>query len=278
MNRPSIAARVLLLVEDNPADAETVRTLLNEADSDLYRVEHAGRLSEAVAILKAEPVDVVLLDLNLPDCTGLDSVRAVHEAAGGAPIVVLTGVGDDRLGQACMDAGAQDYLEKDDVRSRNLLRAIGYAITRVRETQLRELKDALDAYRELSSATQHTSVTAVLAGSGPMSLQHPEIFNGIVAAYFDLIAPYLGGHVTQLNPPRTQMEHVATRLGDANAGPRDLLDVHLMALERANELGGESQSRIIVFESRLLALQMMGLLVEYYRVGRQRRFAEGAHR
>ena len=276
MSKPSIEARVLLLVEDNPGDAELVRTMLRGTDADLYRVEHAARLSQAVELLQSGPIDVVLLDLGLPDCDGVDSVRAIHAAAQGAPIVVLTGTGDEALGQACMDAGAQDFLRKGALGARDLLRAIGYAITRVRERQLRELNEALEAYRELSSASQRTSVTAALAGSGAISLRSPEGFADVADAYFQLIAPYIGGQVTRLNPPRVQMEQVATRLGDMNAGPRDLLDVHLAALDRAHGRGDDLQSRTIVFESRLLALKMMGLLVDYYRVGHQRRFSEGA--
>ena len=65
-----------------------------------------------------------------------------------------------------------------------------------------------------------------------------------------------------------------TELGDLGGGPRDLLDMHVAALDRALALYQDPHARAIVYESRLLALQMMGLLVDYYRVGHRRRTLE----
>jgi hypothetical protein len=72
------------------------------------------------------------------------------------------------------------------------------------------------------------------------------------------------------------MELVIAALRAANGGPRDLLDVHLAALESALARNGETHGRSVVFEARLLALEMMGLLVDYYRVGHRRRFVQAA--
>lgn len=276
MLKKSVQTRILLLVEDNPGDVEIVREILSARDHEAYEIEHVSRVSAAVEVLRVSEVDVILLDLTLPDCSGVDSVKAIHDVAGETPIVVLTGAGDEQLAMACIDAGAQDYLEKDEVRPQSLKRAIGYAITRIREAQLRDMQQTLERYRELSSASQRTVVTAALAGSGAISERNPEGFQAIVASYFALIQPYLTHDVDQLNPPRGEMEFIATALGDANAGPRDLLDVHVAALDRAIAAHDDRHSRSIVFEARLLALQMMGLLVDYYRVGHRRRFAEGS--
>ncbi|MBL8362709.1 MAG: response regulator [Rubrivivax sp.] len=272
MTSPLTGTRILLLVEDNPGDAQMVRELLDESQRDTYTVMHAPRLDEALRTLEATEVDVVVLDLRLPDAEGVDTVRAVRALRGQLPIVVLTGSDDERLALACIDAGAQDYLPKSDVTARNLKRAIGYSITRRREMQLREMEETLAGYRAMSSRTQGTSVTAALAKSGAISVSNPEAYQRIVGDYYRLLEPYLLRESDHVRAPRAVAEQLITVVGDHGGGPRDLLDIHLAAIERAMSLFDDPHSRTIVFEARLLALEMMGLLVDYYRVGHRRRF------
>ncbi len=266
--------RVLLLVEDNPGDAQLVNELLMDAERDSYEIVHAPLMSAAVDTLRARPVDVVVLDLRLPDCTGVDTVKAVRDVASEVPIVVLTGSDDEQLAMDCIDAGAQDYLPKAEVRSRNLRRALGYAITRIRDAQVRHLQETLSRYRTLSSASQGTAVTAALAGTGAVAQRHPRTFDHLVRSYFGLLQPYLARETDRLEAPHATMELIVTELGDIGGGPRDLLDMHVAALDRALALYQDPHARAIVYESRLLALQMMGLLVDYYRVGHRRRTLE----
>jgi DNA-binding response OmpR family regulator len=273
---PLPPTRVLLLVEDNPGDVQLVNELLMDAERDSYEIVHAPMMSAAVDTLRARPVDVVVLDLRLPDCTGVDTVKAVRDVASEVPIVVLTGSDDEQLAMDCIDAGAQDYLPKAEVRSRNLRRALGYAITRIRDAQVRHLQDTLSRYRTLSTASQATAVTAALAGTGAVAQRHPPVFERLVRGYFDLLQPYLSRETDRLEAPQTTMEILVTELGDLGGGPRDLLDMHVAALDRALALYQDPHARAIVYESRLLALQMMGLLVDYYRVGHRRRTLEGS--
>jgi CheY-like chemotaxis protein len=271
-------ARVLLLVEDNPGDAALVSASLEGEGRDAYHIVHVPRLADAVAKLRSTDVDVVVLDLQLPDCAGVEAVMTLRSAVGEVPIVVLTGTADEQLALACLDAGAEDYLAKAEAHAHALRRSIGYAITRKREIQLRELRAALDYYRTLSSTHQGTTVTAALAGSGAVSTRSPQRFEDIVGAYFALFVDYLGKATDRLDAPRVEKERIITLIGDANGGPRDLIDVHMAALDRAAALGDEPRARSLVFEARLLALEMMGLLVDYYRVGHRRRFLERARK
>lgn len=275
MNAEGPTTRILLLVEDSPGDAQLVAELLDEGTDNRYQIVHATRLVDAVEKLRDTTVDVIVLDLGLPDSQGVDGVRSIRAAAGQTPIVVLTGAEDERIALACIDAGAQDYLSKAEVRAQNLRRAIGYATTRIREAQLRELQQTLERYRALSSAGQRTSVTAALARSGAIAIRDPDVFNDIVGEYYAMVEPGLIDPRGWIAPAREAMEHLITRLGDHAAGPRDLLDVHVMALDRANALHPVTFSRSLLFETRLLALEMMGLLVDYYRVGHRRRFGTG---
>lgn len=274
MTTNALQAPVLLLVEDNPGDALLVRELLREPGDDRYEIVHVATLTDALTQLKTAAVEIVVLDLKLADCMGVEAVKLVRQTAKATPIVVLTGADDEQLALACIDAGAQDYLTKSEVRTRTLRRAIGYAVTRLREAQLRELQDALERYRALSSTTQNTTVTAALAGSGSVRVRRPDAFATLVSDYFALFDPFLTRQADRVEADRVDMELIVTSLGDVGGGPRDLLDMHVAALDRALAQD-DPHSRSIVYEARLLALEMMGLLVDYYRVGYRRRFRKG---
>lgn len=211
--------RVLLLVEDNAGDAELASAMLDEGLGP-YQLVHVPRIDQAIDRLRARAIDVVVLDLSLPDCAGVESVRALRQVATDVPIVVLTGSDDEALALACIDAGAQDYLAKQDTRARNLNRAIGYAMTRVRESQMRELQEQLDRYRALSSRAQTTLVTASIAGTGAIAARDPDRFEELVRAYFVLLEPYLAYQVERIEVPRVPAERIVTALGDASGGPR----------------------------------------------------------
>ena len=82
----------VLLVEDNPADARLLVESLKSSTSGPFRVMHVQRLNAAVEVLARTPTQVILLDLSLPDSTGLGTVDRLQAAAPGVPIVVLTGL------------------------------------------------------------------------------------------------------------------------------------------------------------------------------------------
>ena len=267
--------RLLLLVEDNPGDAEFISELLNESGWTSYRVVGASKLSDALERIESETPEVVLLDLNLPDSSGLESIRAIRVAAPRAAIVVLTGNEDGELAHRCLSLGAQDYLSKNEVHGKELRRAIGYAVSRQRELEVLEMEQTLARYRSLSSASQGTMVTAALAGSGAIALRSPQIFKAITQDYYALLEPFFLSSSVGNETIKSSKENVATSLGDCNAGPRDLLDVHLAALNQAIVTYPGSAGRAGLVEARLLALEMMGMVVDYYRVGSRRRFYEG---
>ncbi|MEZ5317167.1 MAG: GGDEF domain-containing response regulator [Vicinamibacterales bacterium] len=122
----------VLLVEDNPGDARLVVEMLREPDSNDFVLTHVTTVAEAVAQLSkaAADVDVVLLDMNLPDESGLATVERVAAHAGRSSIVVMTGASDEERGLAAVQQGAQDYLVKGQVDGRSLRRALRFAIER----------------------------------------------------------------------------------------------------------------------------------------------------
>src|SRR5262245_47845432 len=127
-----MTARVAaLLVEDNPDDADVLSETLREmhAPVTLTTVE---TLREAFTQLQQAQFDVVLLDLSLPDSQGLATVERALAHTGGVPILVLTGLEDESLGAAAVQAGAQDYLIKGRGDGQMLVRCMRYAMERHR--------------------------------------------------------------------------------------------------------------------------------------------------
>jgi diguanylate cyclase (GGDEF)-like protein len=124
-----------LVVEDDPAYAGLLRETLADACGEGAAIQCATRLSSALAVLMAAPHDLVLLDLGLPDSRGLDTVVALRNEAPDVPVVVVTSLPDEGLAISALQAGAQDYLIKDEIDTRVLKRAIRYALERHRLQQ-----------------------------------------------------------------------------------------------------------------------------------------------
>ncbi len=145
----------LLLVEDNPGDARLLREMLNEQESNNTVVTHVGRMSEAEKHLAEHAVDIILLDLGLPDAQGLEAVRRARAAAPRVPLVVLTGLDDESLATQALQEGAQDYLIKGQIETRGLLRALRYAIER------KAMEEALFEEKERAQVTLNSIGDAV---------------------------------------------------------------------------------------------------------------------
>ena len=124
----------LLVVEDNPDDVELIRLKLGGAVGDGgYTIDAVGRLADALR--RTRGADVILLDLGLPDATGLAAVTRLTSEAPELPVVVLTGTDDAEMGLRAVREGAQDFLVKDHVDGALLDRSLRYAIERKRAEQ-----------------------------------------------------------------------------------------------------------------------------------------------
>src|SRR5580698_6773163 len=119
----------ILLIEDNPGDADLIRLRLVESKSEVH-VNCVPRLSDALACLDADTPALILLDLNLPDSHGADTFRQVMRKAPNVPVVILSGQDDEALAIKAVHQGVQDYLVKGDITSKQLERALRYAVER----------------------------------------------------------------------------------------------------------------------------------------------------
>jgi len=143
----------ILLIEDDPGDALLIGEML-ELQEYKVRPVVAERLSEGINYVQQHHFDVVLLDMNLPDSSGLPTMTRLLEAAPNIPIIVLTGLSDESFGIEAVKLGAQDYLIKGDIDGRILKRSIFHAIERKKlEIALKQTKDLFERQARIDYLT-----------------------------------------------------------------------------------------------------------------------------
>jgi signal transduction histidine kinase len=155
------AIKTVLLVEDNLGDARLLREMLNEQKPRNTELTHVEFMREAEKYLAEHAVDIILLDLGLPDAEGLGAVRRARIAAPDVTLVVLTGLDDELLAAQALQEGAQDYLIKGQIETRALLRALRYGLERKRLAQLQD---------EFISTVSHELRTPLTSISGSLGL------------------------------------------------------------------------------------------------------------
>lgn len=197
----------VLLIEDNPGDADLVRLRLIESDPPVT-VNCVRRLSEALKSLATNTPSLVLLDLNLPDSRGAETFRRILEKAPNVPVVILSGQDDETMAMKAVHNGVQDYLIKSEITSKQLERAVRYAIER--QALLHSLdmmrKQQLEFKNEFLSHVSHELRT-------PLTCIHQ---------YVSLVLDGLAGPIAE-----EQSEHLRTVLksvGQLHAMIRDLLE------------------------------------------------------
>ena len=197
----------VLLIEDNPGDADLVRLRLVEGNPTVD-VSCVNRLADGIASVKQKQPALVLLDLNLPDSQGGETFRKLLESAPDVPVVILSGQDDQALAVKALHQGAQDYLVKGGLTSGNLDRAMRYAIERQALMRSLEMsrKQQIEFKNRFLSHVSHELRT-------PLTCIHQ---------YVTILLDGLAGEVTA-----EQREHLNTVLRSVNqlgAMVRDLLE------------------------------------------------------
>ncbi len=183
----------ILLVEDDPDDVWVMRNLLGDRWDGPFDLIHVELLSDALARCAAGGIDVILLDMSLPDSRGLETFLVMQARSGGVPIVVLTGLDDEATAVTCVKAGAEDYLVKGQVDDHILVRSIRYAIERSRRHRAeQELKANTEEFRAAQEIQQRLFPIRPpeLPGFDVAGSLHPA--RATAGDYFDYI-PMLGG-------------------------------------------------------------------------------------
>jgi diguanylate cyclase (GGDEF)-like protein/PAS domain S-box-containing protein len=258
--------RILLMTEDDPAE-----TNLFQPGQELQKTEliKAGSMAEAERYLAFSKVDVIVLDLSLPDSHGLVSVRRAHAAAPHVPVVVLTAKDDELLAAEALRQGAGDYLIKDQVDGRAVLRAVRHAIERkaMEEALFEEKERAQITLNSIADAVICTDITGNITFLNVVAekvtgwtredakgLPLPEVFRILNATSREMISNSveITGHRGRI--PRLPSDPVLVR--------RDGLEIPVEnSIAPIHDRGGRATGAVIVFrdvsDARAMAVQLV---------------------
>lgn len=187
----------VLLIEDNPGDAYLINYLLKEAKTAEFQLKNVERLAVGLDLLESEDFDVILLDLQLPDSHGFETLEKVQQHIFHIPIVLLTGLDDDAFALEAVREGAQDYLVKGKIERDLLVRTLKYAIERKQAEQMirrRNLELALlnEERHRLSTALEQTAESIIITDSDNRIVY--------VNSAFEKVTGYSHGEVIGLSP------------------------------------------------------------------------------
>jgi signal transduction histidine kinase len=213
----------VLLVEDNASDARLLREMLSKEKQGSFELTHLTRMREAEIRLSEGGIDIVLLDMGLPDGHGLEILRRARAAAPTVVMIVLTGFDDEELAAGAMKEGAQDYLIKGQIENRALPRALRYAMERQRMEAEADLmrKNEVEQRDVFLSHVSHELRSPLTS----------------ICSFSSIIADGLAGQTTPQQDDYLQI--ILRNVGQLQAMIEDLLEV---SLAQTGRLAVELQS------------------------------------
>lgn len=260
----------VLLVEDNEDDILLVQRLLAVAPD--VEVSTVRTLEDARRAVRQVGIDVVLLDLTLPDSAGMSTFDGLRVPGDQPPVVILTGINEESIGLDAVKGGAQDYLVKDQLTAPLLLRSMHYAVARHRMLRsLSEITREEERLRELYSMERltgdgPTSITARSFEVRPLRDAAPGPYEGFAATYASILNDAFDAKVFKVDHRiADRLRHLAEELGRYRAGPRDVVQIHLEVLQAQMKKETTGRAQAYLEEGRLLVLELMGDLAAFYR-------------
>ena len=262
--------RVVLL--DSTSDAAWIEAMLVDLGgahgADIVRCNSAAT---ALATLETRAVDLVLVGLGTAPKTALEAIQTIREADPAVPILAVTSHGEDEVGLLAIRAGAQDYIVQGDSTKR-LAQAVAFAIERSRAFGRLEAAKATEARDREFTRLKNLCGPAPLPVSGrsfgsiPLRDRSPQAFLDLARHYERVLVASAGARTFQQREEIADgLNGIADRLGALNAGPRDVIDVHKMAIAQRLEGVSIGRARAAIEEARMLLLQLMGYLASFYR-------------
>ena len=266
----------VLLIEDDPDDILLVKEALADVSLGKIKLEYTGRLSRGLIELSSHPYDVVLLDLNLPDSRGLETLKTVIKSYPKVPVVVISGLADDITTIEAVRRGAQDYLVKGDISGPTLVRVLRYAIERKQAEAI--LRESEAKYRALVETTPNGITLTDLDGKLVLCNQQTAAMHGydnpeemIGINVYELVVPadrQLAGLNTQKTLTEGRVMNVeyslvrkdgshfpaeisAVLLRDASGAPTGFIGTTRDTTERIRAL--EAEKRLIKLREEFIA-------------------------
>ncbi len=132
----------ILMIEDNPADAQRIRSILNSRDDMGINIGYANKLSSGLKRIDREDFDVLLLDLNLSDSRGLNTLKKTKKKTKDLPIIVMSEKKDERMSKKAKEEGAYEYISKQGLNSSKLMQTINYAVKKKHFKEYKKKKES----------------------------------------------------------------------------------------------------------------------------------------
>lgn len=263
----------LLLVEDDSDAIEVTVAQLARTPGVRYEVTVAGNLAEALrqvdlSRVGSTPFDVILLDLNLPDSQGPETFQRLRAHAPATPILIQTGAADQLGAIRAVNQGAQDFVVKASKQSSMVGSIVRLAVER-HQLHRRSPSGEPEAMEPVGSDSPGTDsandASKDPASSIPLLTKSPEQFQALIARYDIFLTVALEDAVHGgASSYAAGLTELAEELGLLNAGPRDVIDLHVHALRARMEKSGATKARAMMNEGRWIALELMGNLVAWY--------------
>lgn len=244
----------VLVVEDEPQYFSLIEAMVEDFEGGRFELVNEHRLADARARLEYERFDLVLLDLGLPDSRGLGSLEELNQQQALPPTVVLTSLADEEAAVGALRQGAQDYLVKNRIDGPVLVRALAYALER--DKLQRELEEArLEALqRELVFLRRITDDSRGSTGK----------LENLRNDYPPILARYIAKVRAGEARPADEIEAIALRLANRRARARDVVQIHLAALDQLTEAATAKEKRRLAEDARLALIEVLGNLADLY--------------
>ncbi len=260
-----------LLIDDDQDDTLIIQENFKEINN--FKLDCSDTLTKGMNFIKNQNnVDVVLLDLNLPDSSGLDTVIKIKKEFPMLPIVALTGLDDEAFSISVVQAGAQDYLVKGNVTPVLLSHTIRYAIERqsllIELEKTRQQKQRAREFSSLERLTldHETTITGKIYGLVPLKESAPDLFEEFVNHYRELMNMALEQRAFLMEDTLTsELRTMGEQLGFIKASARDVVEIHTIALKKNSQNAPLLKAQAYIEEGHFMMLELMGNLVMYYR-------------
>ena len=251
----------LLVIEDDADDFHALSKLFKALPD--YKLTHSGSLKDGLEKLEST-FDLVLLDLTLPDNDGLDAISSISNKTS-TPIVVLTGLADEKTAVAALNLGAQDYLVKGKSGSEIMAKTLLYAIERNRlQTELDETRELVLRAREqqrLTSTSAHT-----ISEQQRLHETDPEVFQQFCHSYQAILEDSLEQRSFKVDHDVSgQLRELALECGNRNMLPRDLVELHTEALNEKTRRAPAKKNSVYSEEGMYMLVGLMGYLCTFYK-------------
>lgn len=264
----------ILIIEDSKSETAKIKNLLANSEIGKFEIEQEEELVPGLARLVKGGIDVVLLDLNLPDSYGIDTLIRVRTEALAYPIIVLSSIDKPEIAIESMRKGAQDYLVKSKTDCRLLAHSIRYSIERHRLqmklqmhsiSRIEELKNDIKSLEKLRHASP-TTLTSELSGINTLKDGTPDSFDELAKQYGNLIELAVDQRLFKVKHNISDGLHeIADRIGFLRGGPRDVIEIHNTIMKNVCQTDTPQKIKLYSEEGRLMILELIGNLALYYR-------------